>query len=394
MSTITVRAPDSVTALELVQRRLGDDALILSNDWVDGQIEITASDEMPAPRPDARSPQQRPLVDVLVDDRDAADTRAAPPTPTSPPELGPVAAPAAASPQETRADMPTASVVRLPKFMDKARARPFGEVLAEELRRTAPAATSAPTAQDLRARLLTAGRVILVGPAGAGKSQVALQLALMRRLSEPDLSVNFAFHGSGSQSDGAFLARKSHLLGMDTVFTAPGQLDAPTPRQMQVVVISGRAADPVALARDVAHDAGTETVLVLPAGLRPDRLARQSGMWADLSPGVILTQDGPALPRDEADARDAGLIPLWEAAPERLIDGLRPIGGDRIAPVADSADPVSSTAPLPATGTPVTDTPMTGTQVPDTPQTVAPVHGAPSPPIMFFHRRLETESRR
>jgi len=43
MSTITVRAPDSVTALELVQRRLGDDALILSNLWIDGQVEITAS---------------------------------------------------------------------------------------------------------------------------------------------------------------------------------------------------------------------------------------------------------------------------------------------------------------------------------------------------------------
>ena len=47
MSTMTFRALDSVTALEQVQRRLGPDALILSNDLIDGQVVIVASDDAP-----------------------------------------------------------------------------------------------------------------------------------------------------------------------------------------------------------------------------------------------------------------------------------------------------------------------------------------------------------
>ena len=45
MAEITVRAIDSALAMEEVQKRLGDDALIISTQRIDGQIEITATDE-------------------------------------------------------------------------------------------------------------------------------------------------------------------------------------------------------------------------------------------------------------------------------------------------------------------------------------------------------------
>ena len=45
MAEITVRAIDSALAMEEVQKRLGDAALIISKQRIDGQIEITATDE-------------------------------------------------------------------------------------------------------------------------------------------------------------------------------------------------------------------------------------------------------------------------------------------------------------------------------------------------------------
>jgi energy-coupling factor transporter ATP-binding protein EcfA2 len=45
MAEITVRAIDSALAMEEIQKRLGDSALIISTQRIDGQIEITATDE-------------------------------------------------------------------------------------------------------------------------------------------------------------------------------------------------------------------------------------------------------------------------------------------------------------------------------------------------------------
>ena len=45
MAEITVRAVDSALAMEEIQKRLGDDALIISTTKKDGQIEIVATDE-------------------------------------------------------------------------------------------------------------------------------------------------------------------------------------------------------------------------------------------------------------------------------------------------------------------------------------------------------------
>lgn len=297
MSTITVRAPDSVTAFELVQRRLGNDALILSNLWIDGQVEITASDEMPDP---AERPRKSASVDVLIGD--------------------PVPSPAK-----------TAEPARLPGFLDPHAPKPFARMLeAEKAQHTTPQANRniSPAQPDpviQRDRLLCAPRIVLGGPVGAGKSQVALQLALMRLSRTPQTKVDFFFCGTGSHGDGAFLAQKSHLLGMDTHFIPPADLPAPATGQVQIVVISGRSGDAPAAANVALSTPEARAALVLPAGLRRGRLRALRNLWGDQGATAILTDPDASLPgpEEQDDLAATGILPLWTSAPERLVDGLR-----------------------------------------------------------------------
>ena len=48
MVEITVKAADSASAMEEVEKRLGADALIVSTNRVDGQIEIVATNDEPS----------------------------------------------------------------------------------------------------------------------------------------------------------------------------------------------------------------------------------------------------------------------------------------------------------------------------------------------------------
>lgn len=301
MTTITVRAPDSVTALELVQQRFGADAMILSNLWIDGQVEITASDEMPSGE---EAPQQQAPVDIVV--------------------KGPLPDPAQAN-----------EPVRLPSFLDRHAPKPFAKVL-EAVKTPQPSAApqanrdAPPALEDvpsLRDRLLSAPRIVLCGPVGAGKSQVALQLALMLFARAPQSGVDFFFCGTGSHSDGAFLARKSHLLGMETQFNRSNQLPPPAPGHAQIVVISGRGNDGEVQARQAQQGLpGARATLVLPAGLRSARLRDLRDCWGPFGATAILTagEAAPLCTQERAELIDAGIIPLWTSAPERLVAGLAP----------------------------------------------------------------------
>ena len=48
MVEITVKALDSASAMEEVEKRLGSDALIVSTNKVDGHIEIVATNDEPS----------------------------------------------------------------------------------------------------------------------------------------------------------------------------------------------------------------------------------------------------------------------------------------------------------------------------------------------------------
>ncbi|MGX0974964.1 hypothetical protein ACSSVY_000662 [Roseovarius sp. MBR-51] len=338
MSTITFRARDSVTALEQVQRRLGPDALILSNDLIDGQVVITASDDAPEsfarPIPRVRAVPQAASVDLMVDD------------PIAPPAPG-VTAPA------------PRVATRLPSFLSPNAPNAFDRMLGEA--KTAepvlqapdiptPIPTPIPRLPDpliLRDRLLNTPRIVLMGPAGAGKSQAALQLALMRLARKPGTIVEFCFCGTGSHSDGAFLAQKSHLLGMETLFDTPDHLAAPQGGTVQIVVISGRGGDGPALGRAALSLPEARAALVMPGGLRADRITALHRQWAGLTEAAILTdtQDTAQDAEDRAALTAGGLVPLWASAPDQLVEGLRVLEDAAPAEPANIPDPIETPSP-------------------------------------------------
>lgn len=346
MSTMTFRARDNATAFELVERRFGGDALILSTVYVDGLVEITATDEAPPPVNSAGVQRPKPgsRIDVNID------------APLSP---EPVAPPAA--------DTPASG---LPRFLDRAAPRPFAEVLREANEATGSSAPAAPipklspgpaptpdkTAPRrdpalLRAELLAASRIVLVGPCGAGKTQVALQLALLRQAQHPHSPATFVFCGTGSKADGAVLAQKSHLLGMKTVYRTPTDLNAPRGHGTEILLISGRAEAAQDAARDLLTASGTKALLVLSDGLRSDRMKRFGTRWQEVTSSAVLGHVDPA---DIADVdltpvAEAGLDALWISAADTLVDGLHPTpSGDGSAswpaPEAETANTPANSA--------------------------------------------------
>jgi hypothetical protein len=295
MTTITLRAPDSVTALELVQKRLGDDALILSSTWVDGQVEIVATNETPSPPPVPEVPPapEQPKAPRLVASRD--------PAPVVLPQF------------LLRADRPMAPPPS-----------PFSAVL-------------------LRQEVLTTRRLVLCGPAGAGKSMAAIQYALLRKTGAVEKPTEFFFIGSGSHSDGALLAQKSHLIGMETRFCPVNDLPDPTPDRVQVVVISARMRDAAMAARAACAERRGAGVIVLPAGMRADVLRSLAAPFRQIAQAAILSQPQflPPAAADFAALSDLGIPPLWVSAPDLLLGGLDPVPAP---PAADQPVPLSKDA--------------------------------------------------
>lgn len=335
MSTMTFYARDNATAFELVERRFGSDALILSTVYVDGRVEITATDEAPAPTAaSVPRPEPKSRIDVMID------------------------APLSSAPVASPAPVTKTLAPGLPKFLDPTAPRPFPEVLQEAqsaLGSSDPGASvpdpspqtpppSDETAQhrdpaQLRADLLAAPRVILVGPCGAGKTQVALQLALLRQVQHPQSPTTFIFCGTGSKADGAVLAQKSHLLGMKTVFRTPADLNTPLGHGTEIVLMSGRAGAAQIAARDLLETPGAKALLVLPDGLRSDRIAQLGSHWQAITSSAAI---GHFVPADIADVdlapvKAAGLDLLWFSAADTLVDGLHTTQSTPEAETADTA---------------------------------------------------------
>ena len=56
MVEITVKAADSASAMEEIEKRLGADAMIVSTNRIDGQIEIVATNDDPSNIRNRQSP--------------------------------------------------------------------------------------------------------------------------------------------------------------------------------------------------------------------------------------------------------------------------------------------------------------------------------------------------
>jgi hypothetical protein len=140
----------------------------------------------------------------------------------------------------------------------------------------------------------------------------------------PAIPPGFAFCGSGSHGDGAWLSQKAWLLGANVSFATAATLGVPRPDAPDLVVLSDLHPDPVAAARDLSAGTGAICVLVLPMGLRAERLAGLAARWRDIAGAVVVTV-GPGEHFDQAEAaalKAAGLAPIWISRRGVLTGGL------------------------------------------------------------------------
>lgn len=344
MTTLIFRAPDTVTALEMVQRKMGDDALILSTESEDGQVVVKATTDPEVAR--AASKKRRAKA---LDEGPAPELEEVVHESLQRPEPMDVAqpdVPVAAKAVDVLIDEPPPAEehphAALPRFLDRAKPTPFAEIYAREkgmkpvLRAVELATPQTPPLaaprkhgfsfdlEPIRERVLASGRIVIMGPVGAGKCQIALQLATALALKNPDLSPVFFFCGTGSRCDAAFLAHKSHLLGMDTRFDPPADLPRIDANAPQIVVISGRNDNAVELARQALDRPGAIGLLALPAGLRRSRMEQVTQDWSGLYRGVVVSVAAGAEPdeSERSEMAEAGLHTLWHSAPNRMVEGL------------------------------------------------------------------------
>ena len=284
MSTIVVRAPDSAQAMEEVLRRLGADAFILSTTQVNGQVEIRATSEA-APR--------RPVVTAFADALRAK-----------------VEAPGPAA--RLHLHLPSEGGMDLGALEERLRE----EFLPD------PSVTDAVSNP--------APRLILVGPAGAGKSMLAARLAaaIMRlgrgrrpRLIQP--------------LQGAHLAEDrlrgwARLMGLqverpqlDDLIRSPDWLpdDEEFPQIVDLSDLPAITPDQVA---ELAAPQGSQVMLVLPVGLNARRIAAVVRPWAWLGPQLCLTRldEADPTPEELAAMVDLGLPLALMAGGTGLLDAL------------------------------------------------------------------------
>lgn len=302
MSVVTVRAHDTVEAMEMVAQKLGPDALILSCKSKNGMIEIVASDSPIDVANVPSKPVENPADTAEVTPSEEAEA------------IGEVVDIEIAENAQRRASFAD-------QFKSQTMATPSKGMLDIDM-------------------VLNAPRVVLVGPAGAGKSLVATQLAAAMLDVSEARSLRFGYCGSGSHSDAAYLAQKAKLLGIDLTFADPRNFSGMRRGHTDIVVVSGKGAEGPLQAAALGVPMGARTVLVLPAGLRADRISYEIKRWAAPDMGVIFTCE-PAFPPDGKDfeaVAQAGVTRLWTSFNDRILAGL--ITATE-APASKAAMPVS-----------------------------------------------------
>ena len=270
MPEIIVKGVDSADAMEQLEKLLGKDAMILKTVRRDGMVEITGTNDpapqSPAPRPAAQSAKpaaSEPFSHILAETlkkQHARDIGASmDPTPLPTPQ------PTAATPHPTE--------------------------------QAAPQATHQPHQQSGAFRMPQTG-YLLVGPKGAGKSTLAMQIAsnlVQHGAPRPRL----VFLGNGSRADGAYLAAKSQIMGLTMIHSSDADLAHPdmfNPTSDIIVVSNNRS---LPIYADVPALSGFSTMLVMPAGLSATGAGRVFAAWPDVVDIVFATNDTQPWSQDD-----------------------------------------------------------------------------------------------
>ena len=271
MTTLTIRAADSAEALDEVMRRLGPDALILSTRQNRGMVEIVAGHAALRVTPPAADAGQR----------------------ITPP-------PAANRPERFQTELNLALT----------RARDGAEILPPHL----------------------SGRVILVGPPGAGRSMLAARLAAAAlRAPDSPRPVLVAPRPDLLTGPGP-LAGWARLLGLSLhrpIWSdgLPARLAPADPGGLEILDLSDMPAAAPDRLGPLATLSDSQVWLVLPTGLHPALLARLGPPWAGIARLIVLTRADlcPPTPEDLGLAQSTGIAPALLADGAGLLDVLHPL---------------------------------------------------------------------
>lgn len=257
MPEIIVKGVDSADAMEQLEKLLGKDAMILKTVRRDGFVEITGTNE-PTPTPKAA---------------------AAPATPTEP-----------------------FSHI-LAETLKKQHARDMGTFSDPAPMPAAPAPKPVQQPTDVSQTLqMPQTGYLLVGPKGAGKSRLALQIA-SNLVEQGAPRPRVVFWGNGSRADGAYLAAKCQIMGLEMIhasdadFSQPNQFD---PTSDVIVASANRSHHSI---QNIPVVSAFSALLVVPAGLSAASAERVFAAWPTVSDIVFATHD--TLPWSHEDQNHA-----------------------------------------------------------------------------------------
>jgi hypothetical protein len=336
MTTLTIRAADSATALDEVQRRLGPDALILSTRQSRGMVEVVAGIAEIRPTRPATLPQARPYPGPAPAELPANPVRPGFSTQRHRPDF-----PAHGPQPDSPADQPR------PNFS------------AQLVQAMAPADTAMPC---LPPNL--SGRVVLVGPPGSGRSLLAARLAAAALRDGAGLRPVLIAPRPDLLTGAGPLAGWARLMGLDLHRPIwpqglPRHLPPPDPDRLEIIDLSDMpltSADPLAAWRDLHQ---TQIWLVLPTGLHPDCHARFCPALHGIVRLIVLTRADlcPPTADDLALGATHGIAPALIAEGTGLMDALSPLPLPMPVPVpvpvqVSAPEPGPQASPVPELTTP------------------------------------------
>ena len=318
MSAIVVRAADSSQAMEEVLRRLGNNAYILSTSHRDGQVEIHAATELP-PATGTASANEPRFVDVLAGVQM---------------QHGPaVVQPSPEQPKVYRSDSPveTSDTVGFADDLRNSLARLAPDPEAGFLDRLA---ADLLLGEDMRSDIT---RVVVVGPAGSGKSMFAARLAARLMTENRSIQPRLIAPRRGFVASEDRLRGWARLMGLDVERPKVRDMlvdplwDAKSAIEPQIIDLSDIPDVTVAEVVELAVNPATQVVLVLPSGLQPGVVAHYCARWQPAAPQVCLSRLDDWTPnRSElSELVNAGVRLGWLSAGTGLVGALtRPVWDD------------------------------------------------------------------
>ena len=291
MTVHTFRAKDSVSALEQVQRQLGEKAFILSIDVVEDQVKVLASDTLPSsgnagPEATSDAMQEPNETDAAVRPRFL--------DPSQPRPFGAT---------DLDADMPAPNPVFMRSMADQE-----GPMAIEKAKLTS------------RADVMTARRIVLFSVGMGGLEEAARRLA--KHIPNTDI-----LRWSQNPSDDA--QAPEGVPGHQMTYPVVGPDLPPIAKgRRQVLLASDEKKPSEQLWTKTRLEPDTVSLLIMTAGLRRERIMSIASAFNHMVAGAILVGTDPALPSDAelADLKSAGLSPLWYAELGHQDDGLVPLG--------------------------------------------------------------------